>query len=398
VVDNVGQRITGAKVTATGLSVKTPQTETVYADNEGEFELAALRGGPYRLQVSAKRFANVEVPIVLTDEDQKIVMPKRGSVRLKVLTTSGRAVKSYRLSLKRSFPNNPNNIGNVIDFPDRTISPRNYRGAWTMIDGLPSGLFRFQLMESTHAKTLSEPFTVEQGTDPIEVTVVLTMGGEISGTVIDDQGTPVAGATVTSDMNAGLAASTGIFEMFRSMIPEKHTTRTVKTNKQGRFRITKLSFADYMLRISHPSYCEGTKVNIKLTQEGEVIDAGVIQLQKGTLIEGITTIDGIPAGQVKVVISIPAPASPTVPNAQPNTPEAMAQARRRLFSTKSLSNGDGHFVMLKRVPPGTYKITAARHSADNPFMTLLDMKQSSQELTIAPGQERAAVNFNLSSR
>jgi hypothetical protein len=267
-----------------------------------------------------------------------------------------------------------------------------------MIDGLPSGLFRFQLMESTHAKTLSEPFTVEQGTDPIEVTVVLTMGGEISGTVIDDQGTPVAGATVTSDMNAGLAASTGIFEMFRSMIPEKHTTRTVKTNKQGRFRITKLSFADYMLRISHPSYCEGTKVNIKLTQEGEVIDAGVIQLQKGTLIEGITTIDGIPAGQVKVVISIPAPASPTVPNAQPNTPEAMAQARRRLFSTKSLSNGDGHFVMLKRVPPGTYKITAARHSADNPFMTLLDMKQSSQELTIAPGQERAAVNFNLSSR
>ena len=133
-------------------------------------------------------------------------------------------------------------------------------------------------------------------------------------------------------------------------------------------------------------------------QEGEIIDAGVIQLQKGTLLEGITTIDGIPAGQVKVVISIPAPASPAVPNAQPNTPEAMAQARRRLFSTKSLSNGDGHFVMLKRVPPGTYKITAARHSADNPFMTLLDMKQSSQELIIAPGQERAAVNFNLSSR
>lgn len=398
VVDDSGERITGAKVVATGLSTKTPQTETVYCDDEGEFEFAALRGGPYRLQVSAKRFADVDVPLVLTDEDHKVVMPKRGSVRLKVLTAKGRAIKSYRLSLKRSFPTNPNNIGNVIDFPDRTINPGSYRGEWAMIDGLPSGMFRFQLTERNHAKTLSEPFTVEQGADPIEVTVVLTLGGEITGTVIDDQGQPVAGATVASDMNAGLAANTGIFEMFRAMIPEKHTSRNVKTDRQGRFRISKLSYADYMLRVSHPNYCEGSQVDIKLTQEGEVIDAGVIQLLKGTLIEGITTVDGSPAGQVKVVISIPAPTGQAVPTAQPNTPEAMAAAARRLFSTKSLSDGDGRFIMLKRVPPGTYKVTAARHSADSPFMALLDMKQSAKELIVSPGQDRATVNFNLSSR
>ncbi|MFT4513120.1 MAG: hypothetical protein ACI89X_003524 [Planctomycetota bacterium] len=398
VVADDGERITGAKVIATGLSTKTPQTETVYSDDEGEFEFIALRGGPYRLQVSAKRYADVAVPLVLTDEDQKVVMPKRGSVHLKVLTASGRAVKSYRLSLKRSFPNNPNNIGNVMDFPDRTVSPRNYSGQWAAIDGLPSGLFRFQLMERNHAKTLSEPFTVEQGADPIEVTVILTKGGEIRGTVIDENGAPVAGATVASDMNAGLAANTGIFEMFRSMIPEKHTTRNVKTDSQGRFRISTLSYADYMLRVSHPKYCEGSKIDIKLTQEGEVIDAGVIQLMKGTLIEGITTVDGNPAGQVKIVISIPAAANQAVPNAAPNTPEAMAEASRRLFSTKSLSDGDGHFVMLKRVPPGTYKLTAARHSQDNPFGALLDMKQSERELIVSPGQERATVNFNLSSR
>ena len=76
----------------------------------------------------------------------------------------------------------------------------------------------------------------------------------------------------------------------------------------------------------------------------------------------------------------------------------MAQARRRLFSTKSLTNGDGQFVMLKRVPPGTYKVTAARHSVDNPFIALMDMKKSGQELIIAPGQDLATINFNLSSR
>lgn len=398
VVDDTGERISGAKIVATGLSTKTPQTETTYCDDDGEFEFPPLRGGPYRLVVSAKRFADVEVPLVLTDEDHKIVMPKRGSVRLKVLTAKGRAVKNYRLSLKRSFPNNPNNIGNVLDFPDRNITPRNYRGQFAMIDGLPSGLFRFQIMERNHAKTLSEAFTVEQGADAIEVVVTLTMGGAITGTVIDDMGKPVFGATVASDMNAGLAADTGIFEMFRSMIPEKHTNRSVKTDKQGRFRLPTLSFADYMLRVSHPDYCEGQKINIKLTTEGEVIDAGVIQLEKGALIEGVTTVDGNPTGQVKVVLSIPAPAGQPTPNRQPNTPEAMAEAAKRLFSTKALSDGDGRYVMMKRVPPGTYKVTASRQSAENPFMALLDMKQSEQELIIQPGQDRATVNFNLASR
>ena len=69
-----------------------------------------------------------------------------------------------------------------------------------------------------------------------------------------------------------------------------------------------------------------------------------------------------------------------------------------IFSAKVLSDGDGRFIMLKRVPPGTYKVTAARASADSPFMALLDMKQSEQELVIAPGQERAVINFNLNSR
>ena len=398
VVDENGERITGAKVLASGHSTKTPQTETVYSNDEGEFQFPALRSGPYRLTASANRFAEIEMPLVLTDEDVKIVMQKRGSVKLRVLSAKNRPVKVYRLSLKRSFPNNPDNIGNVMDFADRNINPSNYQGEWAIIDGLPSGMFKFQLTEKDHAKTLSEMFTVEQGGDPIEVTVMLTNGAEITGTVIDDLGKPVAGASVASDMNAGLAANTGIFEIFRTMIPEKHTSRSVRTDSQGRFRISRLSFADYMLRVSHDRYCEGTAINIKLTEEGQTVDAGVIQLTKGTLVEGVTTVDGNPTGQVKVVISLPTPITPVTREAQPQTPEAMQEAAKRLFSIKVLSDGDGRFTMLKRVPPGTYKVTAARQSADNPFMALLDMKQSEQELIIAPGQDRAVINFNLSSR
>lgn len=396
VVDEAGERIRSVKIQAQGLSSKTPQSETVYSGDDGEFEFPALRSGPYRLTATTKSYADVEIPLALTDEDVKIVLAKRATVKLRVIGANNRPVKSYRLSLKRAFPNNPVGIGNVIDFPDRNINPGDYRGQWAIIEGLPSGNFKFQLTDRNHAKTLSPLFTVEEGGEAVEVTAALTMGGIITGTVIDDQGQPVRGALVASDMNAGLAANTGIFDIFRKMIPEKHTTRQVRTDGQGRFRITKLSFADYMLRVSHPTYCEGTAINIKLQKEGDVVDAGVIQLALGALVEGLTTVDGNPAGQVKVVISMPS--DPNKNPIKPSTPEEMQAAARRLFSTKTLSDGDGRFSMLKRVPPGTYKITAARHSADNPFGALLDMRQSEQELVIAPGQKRIQINFNLSSR
>jgi hypothetical protein len=63
-----------------------------------------------------------------------------------------------------------------------------------------------------------------------------------------------------------------------------------------------------------------------------------------------------------------------------------------------LSDGNGNYVMGKRVPPGTYKITAARHSAENPFGALLDMKETEQELVVSPGQDTITINFNLSNR
>jgi len=402
IVDPLGKRIAGAEVKAVGLSVKTPQSETIYADDQGEFEFPPLRSGPYRLTASASKYAEQEIPVALTNEDIKVVLQPRASVKLKVLSSKQRPVKSYRLSLKRAFPQNPDAIGNVIDVRDRNISPRDYEGDWAIIDNLPAGNFRFQISEKNHAKTLSPMFQVVQGNDEtVEVLCVLTEGAAITGTVIDNQGQPVTGALVTSDMNAGLAAGTGLFDMFRSMIPEKHTTKKVRTDSQGRFRIPKLSFADYMIRVSHPKFCEGTAINIKLEQEGQVVDAGVIELQLGTRVLGVTTVGGVPTGQVKVVISMPTPSAGQPGAIQPGakmTPEQQREAAKRLFSTNVLSDGNGNYTMLKRVPPGTYKITAARHSAENPFGALLDMKETEQELVISPGQDTVTINFNLSNR
>jgi hypothetical protein len=69
-----------------------------------------------------------------------------------------------------------------------------------------------------------------------------------------------------------------------------------------------------------------------------------------------------------------------------------------LFNAHVLSDGDGRYKLLKRVPPGSYKVTAARQSASNPFEPLMDMKLTEQQLVIAPGQLRVQLDFNLPAR
>lgn len=400
IVDPSGNPIVGATVTANGLSQKTPQAASVTSGAEGKFEFPSLRNGPYNVVGSMAGYVDArEQPVMAGDTEVKLVLGVRPSVKLRVLGANRAPVKSYRLALMRYFPNNPAGVGKVLDFPDRNVTPGDYpaefNGEWAVIRNVPPGEFRWQIADNAHAKTLSPPFTVvENGTTP-EVVAELTLGGVLTGTVIDDTGKPVPDATVSTDMNGGAAADIGLLDLFKSMMPEKHTKTSVKTDAQGRFRITKLAFADYMVRVAHPAFCEGVAIDIKLETPGQVLDVGVVQLARGAVVEGITFVAGQPMGQVKVQLSSPMPA-PVPP--VPGQPVPEARPMPTMFHAQAVSDGDGHYRLLKRVPPGTYKVTASRETAENPFFKMIDMKDTEQEIVIAPGQERAELNFNLVKR
>ncbi len=398
VVDASGAPIVGATVTANGLSAKTPQSGSTASDRDGRFSFPSMRVGPYLVTATSPSHAETKLPLVMAgDEAVKVVMATRGAVKLRVLAANGQPVKAYRIALMRHFPQSPQSIGKVMEWSDRSVTPGDYPRDWggqhALVKGLPTGEFRFQITENAHAKTLSQPFTVTEGGEPVEVTAQLTLGGTITGVVLDDRGQPVADATVTSDMNGGLAAGTGIFEMFRTMMPEKHTTSSTRTDAQGRFRLAKLAFADYMVRASHPDYCEGTAIDLKLEGEGQVVDAGTITLALGAVVEGSATVGGVPAGQVKITISTPMTAE-NMP--QPGQPP---KAAKPLFNATVQTDNDGRFRLLKRVPPGKYKATAQRPSVGgDPFGALLDIRESEQELVVAPGQEKVTLVFGLNAR
>ncbi|MCA8965386.1 MAG: carboxypeptidase regulatory-like domain-containing protein [Planctomycetes bacterium] len=400
VVDAEGKPVPNVAITASGLSAKTPQTAQAVSAGDGAFMFASLREGPYQLLTNAPQFGEAKLTPVLTgDTEVKIVLQERAFAKLRVLGANSQVVKAYKLSLKRHFPNNSLGIGNVPEFQDRRITPADYDGEWAIIRGLPAGEFVFQITDKDHAKTLSAPFSVLTGGPPPEVEVVLTLGGAITGTVIDDRGSPVAGATVSTDMNGALGAGSGFFDLFRTFIPEKHTPTQVKTDSQGRFRITKLAYADYMVRVHHPDYCEGSAVDITLATEGQVVDAGVVQLSRGALVEGVTSVSGMPTGQVKITVTVPQPEVNVSRNSAPESNMSQAQKTQMMFSATAISAGDGTYRLLKRVPPGTYKIHASRQSgSNNPFEMLLDMKQSEQTLVVPPGQDVIRMNFNLEKR
>jgi uncharacterized GH25 family protein len=398
VVDQDGKPLGNISITASGLSQKTPQTATTTSTGQGTFEFATLREGPYQLITSSPQFAELKSPPVMTGElDVKLVMTQRAFVKLRVLAANKTPVKAYNISLKRFFPNNPLGIGNVPDFADRRITPADYSaefaGEWAVVRGLTGGEYVFQIQDNTHAKTLSPAFTVVEGGAPPEIEATLTLGAAITGTVLDDRNQPVADAVITTDMNGGFGGDSGFFEIFRSFIPEKHTKSNTRTDAQGRFRLSKLAFADYMVRVSHRDFCEGSAVDVKLETEGQVVDVGVVQLTRGAIVEGVATVGGVPMGQVKITVTVPQPEGVPAVEAQPQ------KVARMPFSASAISDNDGHFVLLKRVPPGSYKVHAARASGDNnPFMTLLDMKETEQRVEISLGQDRLQVNFNLGKR
>ncbi len=389
VVDQSGRPIIGAVLVATAQSAKLPQTATATSDSNGRFTLPMMRPGPYQIVAQANNFEDLtEKPVMTGNLEVKLVLTQRGKVRLRVLSSRGSPLKVYNVSLKRYFPNNPGSIGKVPEWRDVRITPADYEGDYANVRNVPNGEFVFQILEGNHAKTLSPPFTMDGAKESPVVEVTLTTGSSVTGIVVDDRGQPVANATVATDMNGGLAADTGFFEMFKSFLPDKHTTSSVKTDGGGRFVINRLAYADYMLRVAHPDFCEGTAVDIKLETEGQMKDVGLITLSRGAVIEGFCSAAGQRMGQIKVTISPP-------DGFKPET-DANGQAKMRFFSASAISDGDGHYRFLKRVPPGTYKIHAYKEAgSEEVFGRFKQMRDTQRPLVINVGQDQISINFDI---
>jgi protocatechuate 3,4-dioxygenase beta subunit len=380
VTDPTGLPVGGARVMATSLLPKQPQSEEARTDGDGRFEFLSLVEAPFQLTAMARGFQRQdEKPVQAGAEDVLIVLEKQGSAHVKVWGRNNRLLRSYALNVKSHFAGQ-NQIGNVQGQSPRNIRPFDLDDGFATAEGLNPGNYVFQVDAPGHARTFSEPFTVGPGIQPPALELHLSMGGTILGVVRDRNGRPVRGVAVQTQVDG--MVENAFLSMLGPMIPKKITEMSVQTDGEGRFRFNVMAKGTYQLKFTHPEFCDEVQKGLTV-EEGTTTDVPPVTLVAGTLITGTTLVDGVATGQIKVSIQI--------------QPPEQGNLGPGAFHADAVSDSLGQFVISRRLPPGAYHIQATRQP-ENPFAMIADYEKTRRTFTVGLGQVQLRLDINVPSR
>jgi protocatechuate 3,4-dioxygenase beta subunit len=229
----------------------------------------------------------------------------------------------------------------------------------------------------------------------------------VRGRIVDEAGSPVAGATITTQTD-GAIEDNPVWRMLSRMAPDKITRASTQTGSDGTFELHRLAFGAYQLQVTHPEFCEAVLRNLQLTTATETTLAPR-RLLRGAVVQGTALLDGKPQAQIHVVLSSQVTPSSPVTLANPtvssspvtwSTPAPGAQsAEGTPLRIEAITNNDGRYVLPRRVPPGTYELRAGLQVGTNPhrniFEELRQMQASLLTVTIAPGQQIVERNLHI---
>ncbi len=385
VTDSAGIPVGGARIAAHAISAKTPLSRETRSLGDGTFELIGLVEGPYQLNVTAQGYVAAKEPAVQAGTlDTQIVMETQGRVRVRVVAANGREINQFNLTLKNWIPTQES-VGNIPSFKTILVRPRDLdpQGYYELSGLNPSApnQYKLEIDHGRYAKNYSEPFDVVAGSnEPVTLTVTLSDGGRIAGQVVDENGQPLGGVTVSTLPNT--YQDNALAEMFRVLIPFEVSRAHAKTGADGRFELERLYPAMYQLQFDHPEHFKLYEKDYEVL-DGQVTDGGVIRMQRGTLLFGTVRVDGIPTAQVKVNVAT---------KADPDNPPATP------FSATAITNDQGEWVVPNRLPPGVYTAQAGRQAGPQHFFTtVLDFKQTQTDFTIHAGQAQLELPFQITS-
>jgi uncharacterized GH25 family protein len=387
IIASSGRPIADARIQATALQSDGSQLEAT-SDQGGNFEVLGMREGSQWLRITAKGYQmHDERSVPAGTQNLQVILEETGSARARVRDPDGRVLDRYLLGVRRWFPHGGGQIGNLPNVPDVSVRPEDLLDGAATLTGMDPGTdqeraeYVFQVQADGFARTLSNPFEVSANGAPlIEITV--TRGAVLLGQVLDEAGRPVADAEVVTQ-GEGSVEDGPLRNLFAGIAPDKITRAKARTDHQGNFRLERLAFADYQLKVQHPDYCDGIVHGLQLSSPTEQRLPPIV-LVHGTVVRGTTSVDGVRSGQVKVVVD----ADPSVVDAG-------------YLHAETVSNQDGTFVLQKRLPPGSYEIKAAQLASDaahpDIFRQILQMKQTSVSLELRRGQDIAEHSLNITT-
>jgi len=356
---------------------------------DGNFEVQGLHEGEYLLRVNAQGFRPVErQQVAAGDHDVRIKLNAHGKASVIVVAPGGRVLRSYRLSVRRYFPDNGSHIAAVRDVPVRSVRlPASQDRA--RVQGLGLGTYVFQVQADGYASTLSPAFTIDEEHHDAAVTLVMTRGATLHGLVEDLAGRPIAGAEVVTQP-AGAVEQNPIWRMVAGLVPDRITRARARTDDNGQFTLTALAHASYQLSVTHPEHCRSIRSDLEVRADSETVLAPIV-LVRGARLLGRTLVDGALASQVKVVLTA----------TQPGANGVKSVDETALIRVEAVSNNQGLYRLPGRIPPGNYELRATRQLG-NPteadiFHQLTQMKNSMQPVTVHPGQEVVEAEIRIAT-
>ncbi len=319
VVDAHGNPVEDAHVYA--------RTATVGAyertDARGHFDLGGLPPGVYEVEVvqpglsdSAPRITH---RIRTSDRNLRFELPALATVTGRVLA-AGRPVEYYGVAVTLE-------VGSLLSERPRPV--RDATGRFTE-GGLSAGRWSVIVVGPGFERRVVEVLvtpgrTVELGDLNVEV------GGTVEGHVVDDRGTPIAGAAV----RVSSKPLSGI-DRLRSLLGDTYTT---STNARGEYRIAGISFGNATLKIEASRGASLSPIE--------------------ALVPGQSTVD--------LVISASGAVDGTIANLRP--PRGVSEVTATVvdgelsFDARVSTNGAFHFDHLR---PGDYNLSIGSRPTARP--------------------------------
>ena len=321
--------------------------------------------------------AQQDPPSTLLPQDPQSP-PAIAGLPLRVLDSRGGPVQSFELEFGRQNGTATSPRSKVAEFPPRRFAPVDFPGDFTTVAGLPDGTYVAVVTADAHARTLSAPFTVQDGKAP-PLTVTLNHGGEVRGVVRGPEGRPLAGAVVESrspSVKAGQGTPMG--DLLRSMLPDWSTRATATTDAKGEFRLPRLSYGTYSLSVDHPTCCRAEVENVEVGPTARTLEP--VTLLAGAQIAGRVLVDGVEHAGAKLwLVSLAA-------NGEPS-PDA---------TRWPTTSGEGGRFEFPRVPPGQYRLSGSRST--DPLGLLHELKNSECRVTVQAGSDRVTQDVTISAR
>lgn len=265
----------GARVVATALDQGNEGGEAT-SNAEGFFTIADLAPGNYALRATLAGYspANSRTFAKRPDEPVVLRLARQGRLRGHVIDPDGNPVTAFELQPKAHRAK----LDGAVPFgPIQRIRDR--EGAFE-VSGFDPGWACVDIWAQGYALTASACVKMTQGAEVDGLLVQLVRGATLSGSVLDDLGQPVAGATVTLHLNREPEA-----DFLRDDPRDNPRLKATRTDAEGRFLIEDLSPLAYQVEVDHPAHAILRRNDVAVAAATDN-DAGALVITRNATIRG----------------------------------------------------------------------------------------------------------------